>query len=41
YLETCPSSDGACAMILTNEAGANRSAHPPAWVWATAGRSEP
>ena len=39
--ETCPSSDGACAMVLTNEAGAGRTARPPAWVWATAMRSEP
>ena len=41
YLEACPSSDGACAMVLTNEAGAARAPHPPAWVWATAMRSEP
>src|SRR5437660_439012 len=40
YLETCPSSDGACAMVLTNEAGAARSSNP-AWVRATEIRSEP
>src|SRR5437868_11301616 len=40
YLETCPSSDGACAMVLTNEAGAARSQNP-AWVAATEIRSEP
>jgi acetyl-CoA C-acetyltransferase len=40
YLETCPSSDGACAMVLTNEAGGDRAA-PPAWVHGTAMRSEP
>jgi acetyl-CoA C-acetyltransferase len=41
YLETCPSSDGACAMVLTNEAGGRRAPRPPAWVLATANRSEP
>ena len=40
YLETCPSSDGACAMVLTNEAGGDRAA-APAWVHGTAMRSEP
>ena len=41
YLETCPSSDGACAMVLTNEAGGRRAPRPPAWILATAIRSEP
>lgn len=41
YSETCPSSDGACAMILTDRAGADRSPHPPAWVHGGAMRSEP
>jgi len=41
YLDACPSSDGACAMVLTNEKNAVRSARPPAWVLATAMRSEP
>jgi acetyl-CoA C-acetyltransferase len=41
YLETCPSSDGACAMVLTNESGATRAPRPPAWVHASAMRSEP
>lgn len=40
YDETCPSSDGACAMVLTNEAGGDR-AESPAWVHATAMRTEP
>ncbi|MGH3118967.1 MAG: thiolase domain-containing protein [Gaiellales bacterium] len=40
YLETCPSSDGACAMVLTDEAGGKR-ARRPAWVLGTALRSEP
>ncbi len=33
YLEACPSSDGACALVLTNGAGAKRSPRPPAWSW--------
>jgi acetyl-CoA C-acetyltransferase len=40
YLETCPSSDGACAMVLASDkaaAGCKR----PAWVRGTAVRSEP
>jgi acetyl-CoA C-acetyltransferase len=41
YLETCPSSDGACAMVLTNEAGGRRTPRPPAWIHGTAIRSEP
>jgi len=40
FLESCPSSDGACAVVLTNEAGGKRAAKPPAWVEATAVRSE-
>jgi len=41
YLECCPSSDGACAMVLANEKLAATSPNPPAWVHATAMRSEP
>ncbi|MFI5317268.1 MAG: thiolase domain-containing protein [Myxococcota bacterium] len=41
YLETCPSSDGACAMIFGNERAAAKSPGKPAWVHATAMRSEP
>jgi acetyl-CoA C-acetyltransferase len=44
YSETCPSSDGACAMVLTNEAGGDAAAaagRAPAWVKGTAFRSEP
>jgi acetyl-CoA C-acetyltransferase len=41
YLETCPSSDGACAMVLTDERGGDLAAKPPAWVLGTAMRSEP
>ena len=41
YMETCPSSDGACAMVLASESAAKRAPNAPAWVWATAMRSEP
>jgi acetyl-CoA C-acetyltransferase len=44
YSETCPSSDGAFAMVLTNEKGGDAAAvagRPPAWVHGTAFRSEP
>jgi acetyl-CoA C-acetyltransferase len=41
FHETCPSSDGACAMVLTSERALPRTALPPAWVHATAMRSEP
>lgn len=40
YSETCPSSDGACAMVLTNEAGGDAHDGPVAWVHGTAMRSE-
>ncbi len=39
-LESCPTSDGAAAMVLTNEEGGRRAASKPAWVHATAVRSE-
>ena len=41
YLETCPSSDGACAMVLTDEDGAAAAPRPPAWVHGLGARSEP
>jgi acetyl-CoA C-acetyltransferase len=41
YLETCPSSDGACALVLGSEDAAARSPKPPAWIIGTAMRSEP
>ena len=40
FLEVCPSSDGAAAMVLTNAAGAKRTPRPPAWVIAHAKRIE-
>lgn len=39
-LESCPASDGACAMVLTDEAGGDAAATRPAWVHGTAVRSE-
>jgi len=38
YLETCPSSDGACAVVLSADTAGCRN---PAWVHGTAMRSEP
>ncbi|MFI7450942.1 thiolase domain-containing protein [Nonomuraea sp. NPDC049714] len=38
YLETCPSSDGACAMVLSSERAVTGT---PAWVHGAAMRSEP
>ncbi len=35
FLESCPSSDGACAVVLTDEAGGKAAAadgRPPAWI---------
>jgi acetyl-CoA C-acetyltransferase len=41
YLETCPSSDGACAMVLGSEKSAKQASKNPAWVHATSMRTEP
>jgi acetyl-CoA C-acetyltransferase len=44
FLESCPSSDGACALVITDEEGGKAAAadgRPPAWVLATSSRSEP
>jgi acetyl-CoA C-acetyltransferase len=41
YDETCPSSDGACAVVLGDQAAAEATGHPVAWVRATAMRTEP
>lgn len=41
YLETCPSSDGACAMVLASERAAAGAPSRPAWIHATAMKSEP
>ena len=44
FLESCPSSDGACAVVLTDEDGGNAAAaagRPPAWILGASSRSEP
>jgi acetyl-CoA C-acetyltransferase len=44
YAETCPSSDGACALVLGSESvgdAATAAGRPPAWIKGTAMRSEP
>ncbi len=41
YDETCPSSDGACAVIIGDEEAALASPGPVAWIRATAMRTEP
>ena len=40
YDETCPSSDGACAMVIGNESSV-AAVENPAWIHATAMRTEP
>ena len=40
YAETCPSSDGACAIVLAAE-DALAGERPPAWIHGTGMRSEP
>jgi len=40
FLETCPSSDGACALVIGN-AKAAEGVSKPAWIHATAMKSEP
>src|SRR6476620_9803016 len=44
FLESCPSSDGACAVALTDREGGDAAAkagRPPAWILGSAVRSEP
>jgi acetyl-CoA C-acetyltransferase len=41
YDETCPSSDGACAVVIGDQAAADSSEHPVAWIRATSMRTEP
>jgi len=41
FLEACPSSDGACAMIIANKDLVSESPKPPAWILGGAMRSEP
>ncbi len=41
FLESCPSSDGACAMVIADEALAKQGPRPPVWIRGGAMRSEP
>ncbi len=41
FLESCPSSDGACAMVICDESLVGDSPKPPAWIRGGAMRSEP
>jgi acetyl-CoA C-acetyltransferase len=41
YAVTCPSSDGACALVLGSEKVGDGASKKPAWVRGTAMRSEP
>jgi acetyl-CoA C-acetyltransferase len=41
YDETCPSSDGACAVVIGDQAAAEASDRQVAWIQATAMRTEP
>ena len=41
FLESCPSSDGACAVVIGDEQAAAAAPRPPAWIIATSVRSEP
>jgi acetyl-CoA C-acetyltransferase len=40
FLESCPSSDGACALVLADEEHASRSPNPPAWILGTSTRAD-
>ena len=41
YLETCPSSDGACALVIGSEKHARSASSQPAWIHATNMKTEP
>ncbi|WP_280234292.1 thiolase domain-containing protein [Nocardia cyriacigeorgica] len=40
YLESCPSSDGSCAVVIAGEADAEGNPRPPAWIHGMAWRTE-
>lgn len=40
YLESCPSSDGSCAVVVTAEEHAGHTPRPPAWIHGMAWRTE-
>jgi acetyl-CoA C-acetyltransferase len=39
YLESCPSSDGSCAIVVAGAADAAQTANPPAWIHGMAWRT--
>jgi acetyl-CoA C-acetyltransferase len=41
FLETCPTSDGACAMVIGGEKQARAASKPAAWIHATNMKTEP
>lgn len=40
FLESCPSSDGSCAVVITGEDDAHHTGRPPAWIHGMAWRTE-
>jgi acetyl-CoA C-acetyltransferase len=40
FLESCPSSDGACALVIADEDHAKRAPNQPAWILGTSTRSD-
>lgn len=40
YLESCPSSDGSCAVVITGDEDAERTETPPAWIHGMSWRTE-
>lgn len=40
YLESCPSSDGSCAIVITDAERATHGPRPPAWIHGMAWRTE-
>jgi acetyl-CoA C-acetyltransferase len=40
FLESCPSSDGACALVIANEELALRAPNKPAWILGSSTRSD-
>lgn len=40
YLESCPSSDGSCAVVITGAEDAERTETPPAWIHGMSWRTE-
>ncbi|MFI1461300.1 thiolase domain-containing protein [Nocardia carnea] len=40
FLESCPSSDGSCAVVITGEDDAHHTGRPPAWIHGMSWRTE-